>query len=563
MSVGTVAAYLFLLSKQRDRFVYYFGLSWFAYLLSLLVTISIQYLGQAHGYMYGIRMVCDMLHLVFLLFGAYTFARVERPSYWTRICIIIGIWVTLCLVYRFNAVLVYLPLSIFELACTAVLCGVILRHWGTAVYEKAVVVACLAIWGIDRAVFPILQQTGVLMHGMYVSEILLYNMLNFSIVISYMRSSVARMTKMEKNFRVIAENAADIIFFYEFKPAPMFTYVTPSVKTMTGYTPQEFYDNPRFYLNLAAPEEHERIAAVFAGAGGGGERNGRLVFRMVLMNGETRWVEMKYSMLYEGETPLAIEGIIRDISLMKSAEDELIESKHMRQRLFSYVSHELRLPLSSIIGYTEAIQNGTISGGERDGALAVVCEKARLLNDLIDDLVQLSQLETGTFNFNYMLCNADELAAELIASHTGEVSGKNVAFIDQVKNSPSHTRAVIADKKRISQVLSNLINNAAKFSGPRDEIRIVFSADAEEGKLNISVSDKGEGIKKSDIPRIFERFFTRGGTDGRNQGRGIGLALSKEIVEAHGGTLGVSSKKAKGSTFTIGLPFYRDNDNIV
>jgi PAS domain S-box-containing protein len=375
-----------------------------------------------------------------------------------------------------------------------------------------------------------------------------------------MHKSVERLTRSEKNFRVITENAADVIFFYAQRPLPAFTYVSPSAETMTGYPLRDFYADPRFYLKLVGPEDFESVAKVFCfdenQNDGGSDGGGSLVCRMIRSDGKPFWAEMRHALLYENDKPSAVVAILRDISPMKSAEEELIKSKQSRERLFSYISHELRLPLSSIIGYIDAIKNGTIAVSEKEAALSVISEKAHFLNHIIDDLAQLSQIETGRFAFNFMLCDVGELAIGMIASHANDITGENLRFVNNLEHSQQVRRTVVADPERVGQVLFNLITNAVKFSESGSVITVTFDINSAKDCFTVAVSDRGKGISARDIPRIFDRFFTKSNEVSGHPGTGLGLTLSKEIAESHKGDLSVRSIEGKGSTFTLSIPLY-------
>lgn len=558
LSIGTILIYFLLFSKQKERFILYSGFSWFAYLFSLMCIIGAHY--TDFYLIYGVREVCDMLNIFFLMFSAFAFVRLEIPAYWVRATLILVIWLSIGSIYRLDSRLVFLPVSLYELVCTFIICRTILKYWTTDRAEKGVSFFLFFVWGTAKAVIPLVVHYSEMPLIVYFSEILFYNLLYYAIIIIYMHESVKRLTRSEKNFRVITENAADTIFFYAQQPMPAFTYISPSAEAMTGYRIQDFYADPRFYLKLVDPEDFERVTEVFnfQETPSASKAQGSLVCRMIRADGKPFWAEMRHALLHEDSKPSAIVGIIRDISPMKSAEEALIESKRSRERLFSYISHELRLPLSSIIGYIDAIRDETIAEQDQGAALSIVSEKAHSLNHLIDDLSQLSQLETGRFAFNFMLCDIGELAAGMIASHANDIAGKNLLFVNRLDHLPHSRYIVVADPERIGQVLSNLIANAVKFSKADQAITVEFKLDSAGSAFTMAVSDCGKGISAADISRIFDRFFTKSNVESGHPGTGLGLALSKEIAEAHKGRLSVSSIEGKGSVFTLSIPLYKE-----
>jgi signal transduction histidine kinase len=329
---------------------------------------------------------------------------------------------------------------------------------------------------------------------------------------------------------------------------------------MTGYPVRDFYTDPKFYLKIVPAEEFDKLTSVFNPSPDKGEGRRSFVFQMIHASGVKMWAEVNSSVLFEKGKPVAVEGIIRDISLMKSAEEGLIKSKEARDRLLSYISHELRLPLSSILGYSEALRDDAINAEERGKAMDVIHGKARALSRLIDDLFQLSKLETGQFSFNFTVCDVAELTEYLISAHAENVSDSDVRVVTET-DAAGLSGTVIADRERISQVLSNLIMNGVKFSKSGGTVAVRYALNSKGTDFTVSVSDMGFGISERDIPMIFDRFFTRrSGTEDNLTGSGLGLTLCKEIVDAHQGRIEVESKEGVGSTFMFTIPLYFETE---
>ncbi|MDR1796145.1 MAG: PAS domain-containing sensor histidine kinase [Clostridiales Family XIII bacterium] len=535
-----------LYAARRERFLWFWALGWLAYSGGLLCVVLSASLGPAAGF----RGIFDMWNILFLLFSAYAFARVETPDYWLRFALYLTIWYVIGTYYAFDAMSVTLPVLAFRACGTVVLARAVWRYWRVPRPEKLVSALLFLLWGFGTAALSVARADPLL-------EVLFASLLNYLIVVVFLRRTADVQEETEKNFRLIAENAADVIFLYTLVPAPAFTYVTPSAERITGYPVRDFYADPKFYLKLVPEQEFARISDAFEPSRepGGGSRG--LVSRMVHSSGATFWAEMNTTVLYGADgAPVALEGIIRDISLMKSAEEELVASKTSRDRLLSYVSHELRIPLSSIIGYAEALRDGTIEPGEREGALEIIAGKAQSLSRLIDDLFQLSKLETGQFSFNFMIVDVQDLTEQLIGGQMREVAGTGLHLSTELDRG-AIGGLVIADLQRIEQVMANLVRNAVRFSREGGRVVLRFAIDEEAQRYVVSVTDTGAGIAEADLPHVFDRFFTRTKASG---GTGLGLTLCKEIVEAHKGEMTVQSREGSGSTFTFSIPLYFEGE---
>jgi signal transduction histidine kinase len=228
-----------------------------------------------------------------------------------------------------------------------------------------------------------------------------------------------------------------------------------------------------------------------------------------------------------------------------------LELARMKSDFVSTVSHEFKSPLTSIRQLAEMLQSGRVPSEERrQKYYDVLLEQSERLALLTDNILSLAKIEEGRAEFTFESMDISSLLTEVVSSiqdrvcHEGFDIGLNV-------EGPLPLLAV--DRTALSQAVTNLIDNAIKYSG--DSRKILVSASVEEQILAIAVRDFGVGIKKEDIDRIFERFYRGGDELTRTiKGSGLGLTLVKEIVEAHRGKVRVESEPGKGSVFSIRLP---------
>lgn len=556
LTLGMAMVYFYIFTRRKEKFIQYWGFSWLAYSLSLLCLILS--MGEETISLLEVRKFFDMLNMLFLLYGTYSFSRKKIPGYWNRFALYLTIWLAIGIYYNFDSMSVYLPISVFQIICTGFIIHIIVYHWSVPSLEKIIAVILFVMWGIGKSTLSIIEANGYIVFTVYLFEILFSNMLNFSIFIIFMERALEELTKTQKNFKIIAENATDLIFFYFFKPKPSFSYVSPSAESLTGYSAQNFYADPTFYRELVPPSEYERVTDIFTPPTEMSAGKSNLVFQMVHKNGIQFWAEMTSTTIYnkKGEA-IAIEGIIRDIDQMKTVESQLIASKESRDRLLSYISHELRIPVSSIMGYIEALHDGTYEDeDEKEKAMDIIYDKGTVLNHLIDDLFQLSKLETKQFSFNFTMMETLELFNILMDSNRDDVTSSGLKLKEIMSSSNLSEKYVIVDPERINQVLRNLISNAIKFTKKGKRITIRFDVDEKHGNFEFSVSDQGAGIENEDIDKVFDRFFSRKKDERNYSSSGLGLTISKEIVESHNGTLSVKSRIGEGTTFTVTIPLY-------
>jgi signal transduction histidine kinase len=215
------------------------------------------------------------------------------------------------------------------------------------------------------------------------------------------------------------------------------------------------------------------------------------------------------------------------------------------------VSHELRTPLTSIKGYTEFLEDeiGGPLSPQQGEFVAQIDQSTLRLQRLVDDLLDFARMEAGTFALQCLETDLADKIQEMLASMTPQAQAARITLEASV---PSEPLTVRMDPQRIDQVLTNLINNAIKFTPEGG--RIVVRSAAQGDQLRLEVEDTGIGIAPEDVPKLFKRFGQLEAGTRKVGGTGLGLSISKAIVEAHGGAIGVTSEPGKGSTFWFTLP---------
>jgi len=214
--------------------------------------------------------------------------------------------------------------------------------------------------------------------------------------------------------------------------------------------------------------------------------------------------------------------------------------------IVSTVSHELRSPLTSVKGYTSLLLNrwDRLPDDQKQMMLEQVNHDADRVTRLITELLDISRLETGRLRLRRQLVDLPRIASNVVEKVTLEYPE-----LEATTEFPVEFPKVYADPDKVEQVLTNLVENACKYGSPRG-LRIVGAV--EDGKVSVAVSDRGEGIPAADLPKVFTKFFRR--SEGRPTGSGLGLWISRGLVESHGGDLTAESAPGVGATFRFTLP---------
>lgn len=226
---------------------------------------------------------------------------------------------------------------------------------------------------------------------------------------------------------------------------------------------------------------------------------------------------------------------------------QLAEANHLRQQMTADIAHDLRTPLSVILGYTEALHDGKLQGNA--DMYEVLHRQARHLSHLIDDLRTLSLADAGELPLHRQLVSSQELLEQAVMAHKVQADGRQISLTIRPGNNLPH---INVDPNRITQVLGNLIQNALQYTESGGQIQL--RTGLHNNMLAIEVEDNGSGIAEEDLPSIFERFYRADSTRTTEGSSGLGLPIAKSIVEAHGGTIHAASSLEHGTTFTVRLP---------
>ena len=238
----------------------------------------------------------------------------------------------------------------------------------------------------------------------------------------------------------------------------------------------------------------------------------------------------------------------------RAARREAEQATLLRDEFLGTVSHELRTPLNAILGWAQILQTGPRTPDALQSGLATIARNARLQTQLIDDLLDLSRMSGGRLRIDAQPVDLAAVVRDAVLAVTPAASARQVHV--QHDASP-HGVLVSGDSERLQQVFWNLLVNAVKFTEPGGKVRVQL--DQADGVHSVRVSDTGQGIASDFLPHVFDRFRQAdGSTTRRHSGLGIGLALVRQLVEMHGGTVAAESRgEGLGATFTVRLPALR------
>ena len=302
------------------------------------------------------------------------------------------------------------------------------------------------------------------------------------------------------------------------------------------------------------PEDRKRFLDFYDEVRDGKRRHfqGEMRIRRPGTKNEWNWVSSNVMVTnYKPEeNEIEIIGINYDITELKETEAELIQARdkaemmdRLKSAFLANMSHEIRTPLNAIVGFSDLLVE-TEELSERQEYIKIVRENNDLLLQLISDILDLSKIEAGTFEFTSGDVDVNLLCEDIVRSMGMKAKGE----VELVLDNHLPVCHVISDRNRIHQVISNFVNNEMKFTS---EGSIHVGYKLKDGELEFYVEDTGIGIEKEQLPHIFERFVK---LNSFVHGTGLGLSICQSIVEQLGGRIGVDSEKGKGSRFWFTIP---------
>jgi PAS domain S-box-containing protein len=267
---------------------------------------------------------------------------------------------------------------------------------------------------------------------------------------------------------------------------------------------------------------------------------------------EKRYFDFVYQPIFDRDNKVTgIFGHGVDITEQVEARQQAESANQLKDEFLATLSHELRTPLNAILGWSQMLQNGNLDQSQRQKALVTIERNARSQNQLIEDLLDVSRIITGKLRLDVRAVDLSSVISAAVDAARPAAEAKNIRI--QVLLDPE-AALISGDTDRLQQVVWNLLSNAIKFT-PKDG-RIQVRLERVNSHIEIVVSDTGKGIEPEFLPYVFDRFRQSDGSmTRRHGGLGLGLAIVRQLVELHGGTVSVNSEgEGQGATFTASLP---------
>lgn len=375
----------------------------------------------------------------------------------------------------------------------------------------------------------------------------------------------------DERYRSITENINECIWAAEQINGKLkAVFYTQAIQKITSYEPEDFLADEELWGKIIHPDDVDFVGDKMDQLYGDPVRNiETLEYRIIDKLGNVIWIDNKITVIRDAKGKIQkVFGIISDVTHAKRTEAELKKSaadlkelNETKDRFISIVSHDLRTPFTSIIGFTDILLNEkNLEEDVKTQYVRFIQESAKNMLGLVNSLMDLTRLQSGRTKFEPERINAKNLVEKSIQVMTGAALQKKIKLINNIRNDFN----VYADESLLFQVFNNLISNAIKFTKQDGSVIISSHANIEKKQIEFSVKDSGVGIKQEDLGKLFkiDTKFTTNGTAGE-KGSGLGLSLVHDIVRKHGGDIWVNSEVGQGTEFTFSIPVASSNILLV
>ncbi|MGK7392696.1 MAG: PAS domain S-box protein [Candidatus Cyclobacteriaceae bacterium M2_1C_046] len=378
-----------------------------------------------------------------------------------------------------------------------------------------------------------------------------------------------KLQHQEELFRLLSENSSDIISLYDVNFNGI--YISPACLDILGYEPERFIKMD--LKEVIHPEDQENLfSSIEQNAINSPEENVSIQYRCRKKDGEYIWLESNVeNIMDENGKIIRYQASTRDISDRKEAQHALKQSIKLRENFLANMSHEIRTPMQGIIGMSDLLSKTPLNSQQKDH-LKLIRQSANNLLVIINDILDYSKIKEGKLEIEKIAFDINEVLQSAHKMLEMKADDKGLIF----HTSPVRIKSpLIGDPYRLNQILLNLVNNAIKFT---EEGSITISGKVvketkEETTIEFYIEDTGIGIAKENQEKIFEEFSQASSyTTRKFGGTGLGLNISKNLIDIQNGQLWVESQVGVGSKFSFSLPFKKadivdpsidqENDNI-
>jgi len=367
----------------------------------------------------------------------------------------------------------------------------------------------------------------------------------------------AALRRSEEQLRTITAQIPGLVYRLHVSPEGRrrFDFVSSGVRDIFGIEPAAVLADGDLLRSYTHPDDLPLLSSVTSVA----RQSGApvvLELRTLPPDGGIRWVQLTSAAVSSDEPGVTRIGVIVDITERKLAQtlrmerDQAAAAQRATTQLLSRMSHELRTPLNAILGFAQLLELGHPTEAQQARCVREILASGRHLLALVDDVLDLSSTQSGQQPPHLESIDLGKAVAQACTMLAGEAETAGIRMeLPALQGGPTR---VSSDTRRLRQVLGHLLSNAIKYNRPGGRVAVTIARQGE--RVDLTVADNGIGMTRAQLARLFTPFDRLGVEHSGIAGTGLGLTLSKQLVESMAGTIAVHSVAGEGSAFTVGLP---------
>jgi len=537
-SIGTVSIiliYIYLYVLYRERYMGILVLSWLI-LLSRYVVFDFGLLPWKQSAL-GLT-TYQMLTLIstsMVLWATHSFVDKPLNKCWLYVAVSISI-VSVGLNALCSSLIYKLMIPLFSCCFAGIWIGLtFIRHLKLQGIGHLITGYTYIIWSLFNLSMPFLINSSWFVPWGYSIGGILRLTIAIGTLIVYFEKTRTDLVNREAQYRLLAENAVDVIYHYQLLPEAKIEYISPSVLKFTGYTPEDYYDDNKLVLNLIHPDDHSLFECFINNLPHSVELP--LTLRLVRDDNTILWIEQKSVPIYDEKGRLvALEGIIRDITTRIKLEQmaSMFDRMNLVGSMAATVAHEIRNPMTTVRGYLQVLGRKLNYQTDKEKFTLMITEIDRA-NGIIREYLSLSHKKA----VNFKICSLNNIIEALFPLIQADATSSKVYATLELTAIPQ----LLIDENEIRQLLLNLVRNsieAMPLGG-----NLVIRTFSENTKAVLSISDQGSGIPPHVLDNLGTPFITT-----KDTGTGLGLPICYQIAHRHNAIITINTSD-QGTTFFV------------
>jgi len=534
-TVSIILIYIYLYALYRERFMGIWAASWLI-LLSRYIVFDSGILPWKESILgLTIYQMLIIISVLMFVWGTHIFINKPLNKWWLYGAISVAI-VSAALNILFSSLAHKLLLPIYICCFIGIWVGSIFIHYlklqgiGRLITGYAYI-----LWSLFNLITPFIIDGSWFLPWAYSIGGILRLVIALGTLIVYFEKTKTDLIKKETQYRILAENAIDIIYSYQLLPERKIEYISPSVLTITGYAPEEYYTNNHLILNLIHLDDQSSFYDFITNLPFSIELP--LTLRLVRKDKTILWIEQKCVPIYDEKGRLsALQGILRDISLRKKLEQmaSLFDRMNMVGSMAATVAHEIRNPMTTVRGYLQVMGRKHEYQNDKE-KIKLMIEEIDRANAIIREYLSLSREKLVILK----QCSLNTIIEALFPLIQADATASKVSVNLDISPVPE----LLLDENEIRQLLLNLVRNGieAMPAGGNLDIHTFL----EDHKVVLSISDQGPGIPSHVLDKLGSPFITT-----KDTGTGLGLPICYQIAHRHNATIKINTSH-EGTTFFV------------